>query len=57
MDSITLKKAMSPYFTTKEHGTGLGLFIVNRIIIDHGGNDGYSKRTGVWEPELKFVCL
>ena len=37
MDSITLKKAMSPYFTTKEHGTGLGLFIVNRIIIDHGG--------------------
>ena len=37
MDKETLKKALKPYFTTKPDGSGLGLFIVNRIISDHGG--------------------
>jgi len=37
MDDETLAKAFRPYFTTKEKGSGLGLFIVNRIIADHGG--------------------
>ena len=31
------KKAMTPYFTTKKNGTGLGLPIVNKIINDHSG--------------------
>ncbi len=30
-------KAMTPYFTTKKNGTGLGLPIVNKIINDHKG--------------------
>ena len=32
------KKAMTPYFTTKSKGTGLGLPIVNKIINEHSGN-------------------
>ncbi len=31
------KKAMTPYFTTKSKGTGLGLPIVNKIINEHSG--------------------
>ncbi len=31
------KKAMTPYFTTKQTGTGLGLPIVNKIINEHSG--------------------
>ena len=33
-----IKKAMTPYFTTKKSGTGLGLPIVNKIINEHSGN-------------------
>ena len=32
------KKAMTPYFTTKKTGTGLGLPIVIKIINEHSGN-------------------
>ncbi len=32
------KKAMTPYYTTKKKGTGLGLPIVNKIINEHSGS-------------------
>jgi two-component system, NtrC family, nitrogen regulation sensor histidine kinase NtrY len=32
------KKVMTPYFTTKKTGTGLGLPIVNKIINEHSGD-------------------
>ena len=32
------KKAMTPYFTTKNKGSGLGLPIVSKIINEHSGN-------------------
>ena len=32
------KKAMTPYYTTKIKGTGLGLPIVSKIINEHSGH-------------------
>lgn len=37
MDQETLKNIYTPYFTTKKSGSGLGMYIVKRIIEDHGG--------------------
>ena len=44
------KKAMTPYFTTKKTGTGLGLPIVTKIINEHSGSiliENKGKKTGV----------
>ena len=41
---IDAKKAMTPYFTTKKLGTGLGLPIVTKIINEHNGNFSIKKR-------------
>jgi len=38
------KKAMTPYFTTKRTGTGLGLPIVTKIINEHSGNFSIKNR-------------
>ena len=37
------KKAMTPYFTTKKTGTGLGLPIVTKIINEHSGSFSIKK--------------
>ncbi len=32
-----LGKLFQPYFTTKRHGTGLGLFMARKLLAEHGG--------------------
>jgi signal transduction histidine kinase len=45
-----------PYFTTKKHGTGLGLFVTRKLVADHGGSVAYESAPGagsvfrVWLP-------
>jgi nitrogen fixation/metabolism regulation signal transduction histidine kinase len=40
-------KVFTPYFTTKESGTGLGLPIVERIVNDHGGTIWFNSAEGM----------
>lgn len=39
-------RLFEPYVTTKAEGTGLGLAIAHRIVVEHGGEIGYSDAPG-----------
>ena len=41
-----LPRLFQPYFTTKKHGTGLGLFVTRKLLIDHGGDIDVLSRPG-----------
>ncbi len=40
------KDVFKPFYTTKEKGTGLGLYITKKIIENHNGNIYYESREG-----------
>jgi signal transduction histidine kinase len=39
-------RLFQPYFTTKKHGTGLGLFVTRQLVVDHGGTVTFESRVG-----------
>jgi two-component system, NtrC family, sensor kinase len=39
-------RLFQPYFTTKRHGTGLGLFVTRKLVADHGGDVGFASEPG-----------
>ncbi len=39
-------RLFQPYFTTKKHGTGLGLFVTRKLVDDHGGQVEFSSIPG-----------
>jgi signal transduction histidine kinase len=39
-------KLFQPYFTTKRHGTGLGLFVTRKLVEEHGGEVTFNSVPG-----------
>jgi two-component system, NtrC family, sensor kinase len=39
-------RLFQPYFTTKKHGTGLGLFVTHKLVTDHGGTVAFQSGVG-----------
>ena len=46
MPGNVAKKIFLPFFTTKEDGVGLGLALVHKIIVSHGGSIGVESKEG-----------
>jgi signal transduction histidine kinase len=40
------QRLFQPYFTTKPHGTGLGLFVTSKLVADHGGRVSFESPPG-----------
>ncbi len=40
------QRLFQPYFTTKPHGTGLGLFVTQKLVADHGGRVRFDSKPG-----------
>jgi signal transduction histidine kinase len=46
IDAVAAQKLFQPYFTTKPHGTGLGLFVTQKLVAEHGGTVTFESRPG-----------
>ena len=42
----TVARLFQPYFTTRKHGTGLGLFVTQQLVSDHGGTVAFESAPG-----------
>jgi signal transduction histidine kinase len=46
IDSVHHDRVFRPYFTTKKQGTGLGLFVIRKIVHEHGGAVDFQSGSG-----------
>ncbi|MBO0698923.1 MAG: hypothetical protein J2P46_11055 [Zavarzinella sp.] len=46
IDPAHQPRVFQPYFTTKKQGTGLGLFVTNKIVGEHGGSVAFESEPG-----------
>jgi signal transduction histidine kinase len=52
-----VNRLFQPYFTTKPHGTGLGLFMTRRLVEQHGGAVSFASTPGSGTTfRLHFPC-
>jgi signal transduction histidine kinase len=42
-----VSRLFQPYFTTKKHGTGLGLFVTRQMVAEHGGTVAFESQPGL----------
>jgi signal transduction histidine kinase len=50
-------RLFQPYFTTKKHGTGLGLFVTRKLVQEHGGTVTYEPNPeGGARFRVQFPC-
>jgi signal transduction histidine kinase len=46
IDPKDARMVFEPFFTTRDKGSGLGLFVVRRVVEEHGGRVGLDSRPG-----------
>ncbi len=50
-------RLFQPYFTTKKHGTGLGLFVTRQLVTEHGGTVTFESHAGAGTTFRVFLPL